>query len=99
MKFCSSNFTEIQPTKFKSSLVYWLVVELYGVESAWNLGNRSIAKVSREELKVDGGRHEDQFEIWSLMEDALHHTQQEVRVDMSFVNLSLSSNNYYHAYQ
>lgn len=51
-----------------------------------NLDNWCPIKVVAEEVDVDGGRHQHKFEILSMLQQAFHHPQQEVSVDVSLMH-------------
>ncbi len=44
-------------------------------------------EVVAEETDVDGGGHEDDPEVGPVLQEAFHHTQQEVAVQVALVHL------------
>ena len=65
----------------------WAVANLYRECSSRDLNHGCSAKVLGETLWVDGGRGNDEFEIWPLGQDLFEITQQEVNVEAAFVCL------------
>lgn len=49
--------------------------------------DRGIVEITREQLDVDGGRHEHKLEVSPSSEESLQHTQEEVPVDVPLVDL------------
>lgn len=60
---------------------------LNGEESAWNLQNGCIVKIAGEEFDVDGGRHENQPQIWTQRQKGTQHSQQKITMQVSFMHL------------
>jgi hypothetical protein len=52
-----------------------------------HLNNWTIVKVLAKERRVDGGRHEDNTQIGVSVDHVTNDHHDEVRVDVSFVNL------------
>ena len=62
-------------------------------EQSWTYFHHGrIIEVWAEEINVDGGWHEDKFEVRSLLEDSLDDPEQEVGVDVAFMDFV----NHYH---
>ena len=51
------------------------------------LDYRGIVKVTRKQLYVDRGGHEDEFEVESAFEKVAKHSKKEVSMDVSLVHL------------
>lgn len=64
-----------------------LRAHLNGEESAWHLQNRCVVEIAGEEFDVDGGRHEDQPQVWAQGQKGTQHSQQEVTVQVSLMHL------------
>ena len=58
---------------------------MWGVSTHPN--DRGIVEITREQLDVDGGRHEHQFEVGPSCEETLQHAQEEIPVDVPLVDL------------
>ncbi len=49
--------------------------------------NWSIAEVGREELYVDGGRHEDEFEVSPSIHESTQYSKEEVSMQVTLMDL------------
>ena len=63
---CSTKHSQLQMFTFlKQNLKNLLKVRPF---LSPHLNDRGVVKVPREELDVDGGRHEDEFEVWPAVD-------------------------------
>lgn len=65
----------------RSGLLTWFLPSIYldGEEAAGHLDDgRAALEVILEQLDVDGGRHEDQLQVWPRAHQAVHHAQQKI---------------------
>lgn len=60
---------------------------LYREQPARYLQHRSTSKVVREKFDVDGGRHEDETQVWLVRQQGAQDPKEEVTVQVPLVDL------------